>query len=71
MSFLLLLACTQTVVETPGAKAKPSVLLVTLDTTRADAMGTYGHAGAKTPNFDSFKNNHLQLFTHKFYCLGK
>ena len=53
MSFLLLLACTQTVVETPGAKAKPSVLLVTLDTTRADAMGTYGHAGAKTPNFDA------------------
>ena len=53
MSFLLWLACTQPVVETPTAKAKPSVLLVTLDTTRADAMGAYGHTGAKTPNFDA------------------
>jgi arylsulfatase A-like enzyme/Tfp pilus assembly protein PilF len=31
---------------------RPSVLLVTLDTTRADRLGSYGHAGAATPNLD-------------------
>ena len=34
--------------STPGA----SVLLVTLDTTRADRLGCYGHANAGTPNLD-------------------
>ena len=29
-----------------------SVLLVTLDTTRADHIGAYGHAAARTPNLD-------------------
>ena len=53
MSLLLWLACPQAVTPEPVPAAKPSVLLVTLDTTRADAMGTYGHAGAKTPNFDA------------------
>ncbi len=30
-----------------------NVLLVTLDTTRADRLGCYGYAGAKTPNLDA------------------
>ncbi|MCK5058413.1 MAG: sulfatase-like hydrolase/transferase [Candidatus Aminicenantes bacterium] len=30
-----------------------NVLLITLDTTRADRIGAYGYAGAKTPNLDS------------------
>ncbi len=34
----------------PGA---PSVLLVTLDTTRADRLGCYGYAPARTPNLDA------------------
>lgn len=29
-----------------------NLLLITLDTTRADRMGAYGYAHAKTPNFD-------------------
>ncbi len=29
-----------------------NVLLITLDTTRADRLGSYGYAGAKTPNLD-------------------
>jgi arylsulfatase A-like enzyme/Tfp pilus assembly protein PilF len=38
----------------PEALAKPgsNVLLITLDTTRADHMGYAGHAAARTPNLD-------------------
>jgi len=32
---------------------KPSVLLVTLDTTRADHLACYGYAGVSTPNLDA------------------
>lgn len=31
----------------------PNVLLVTLDTTRADRLGCYGYADARTPTFDA------------------
>ena len=31
---------------------KPSILLVTIDTLRADHVGCYGDAGARTPNID-------------------
>ncbi len=30
----------------------PNVLLITLDTTRADTLGCYGHQAAETPNLD-------------------
>src|SRR5262245_45161670 len=36
----------------PGAAPAPSVLLVTLDTTRADHIGCYGATEAETPNLD-------------------
>lgn len=39
-----------------GGKADPprmNVLLVTLDTVRADFLGAYGHPGGITPNFDA------------------
>lgn len=32
--------------------APPNILLITLDTTRADRLGSYGYAGAATPNLD-------------------
>jgi tetratricopeptide (TPR) repeat protein len=32
--------------------AKPNLLLITLDTTRADYLGCYGRADAQTPNLD-------------------
>ena len=32
---------------------KPNVLLITLDTTRADHLGCYGYSGASTPNLDA------------------
>jgi len=39
--------------DPPGrAEARPSVLLVTFDTTRADALGCYGRRPSPTPNVD-------------------
>jgi arylsulfatase A-like enzyme/tetratricopeptide (TPR) repeat protein len=32
---------------------KPNVILITLDTTRADHIGCYGYAGARTPRLDA------------------
>lgn len=37
----------------PVADARPNILLVTLDTVRADRIGAYGHGAAETPNLDS------------------
>lgn len=38
----------------PAPVAKPAnVLLITLDTTRADRIGAYGHGAARTPNLDA------------------
>ncbi len=37
----------------PAAAARPSVLLVTLDTLRADVLGCYGRVKADTPNLDA------------------
>ncbi|HJP03118.1 MAG TPA: sulfatase-like hydrolase/transferase, partial [Planctomycetota bacterium] len=36
-----------------GMPTGPNVLLVTLDTTRADRLGCYGYAAARTPAIDA------------------
>ena len=36
----------------PAADKRPNILLITLDTTRADRLGCYGWEGAETPNID-------------------
>lgn len=39
----------------PGtARGKPNIVLVTMDTVRADHMGVYGYGRANTPNLQSF-----------------
>lgn len=40
-------------VTEPVAKVQPSLVLITLDTTRADRIGAYGHATAETPTIDA------------------
>src|SRR6185436_6724365 len=35
-----------------AAPARPNILLITLDTTRADHIGAYGDRRARTPNLD-------------------
>ena len=44
---------TLTQFASPGAAAGFNVLLITLDTTRADHLGCYGHEAARTPAIDS------------------
>jgi glucan phosphoethanolaminetransferase (alkaline phosphatase superfamily) len=39
--------------STPPATPIDNILLVTLDTTRADRMGAYGYEKAATPAFDA------------------
>src|ERR1700709_1119973 len=41
------------VLSIPHAQARPSVLLITLDTTRADRMGFLGSARGLTPALDA------------------
>jgi choline-sulfatase len=36
----------------PARPARPDVVLITLDTTRADRLGSYGYAAAGTPHLD-------------------
>lgn len=50
---------------TPKSDA-PSVLLITMDTTRADRLGCYGYESAKTPNLDALAKGGV-LFT-RAYC---
>jgi len=42
-----------------------NVLLITLDTTRADRLGCYGYSKAKTPNLDYLAANGV-LFSHAY-----
>jgi arylsulfatase A-like enzyme/tetratricopeptide (TPR) repeat protein len=43
-----------------------NVLLITLDTTRADRLGAYGYARAKSPNLDSLARNGVRF--ENVYC---
>jgi len=49
----LLLACCQAPPAAPAPAAPPRVVLVTLDTVRADLLGCYGDARGITPNLDA------------------
>ena len=46
--------------------ARLNVLLITLDTTRADRLGVYGYAQARTPNLDAITRNGV-MFSNA-YC---
>ncbi len=46
-----------------GAHRRPSVLLVTIDTLRADRLGCYGHQGARTPNLDALARRGVRFET--------
>ena len=56
MWWMLLLAC-----ATPPPR---SVLLVTIDTLRADHLGSYGYARARTPRLDAFAAEGVRLADH-------
>jgi arylsulfatase A-like enzyme/Flp pilus assembly protein TadD len=52
-------------VKLPGAPSY-NILLVTLDTTRADHLGCYGHQPARTPNLDRLANEGIRFA--RAYC---
>src|SRR4029453_2296103 len=49
--------------DPPAAAARPNVLLVTIDTLRADHVGCYGHAGASTPTLDALAARGVRFAT--------
>jgi choline-sulfatase len=64
---LLLLACWNNQVQGPaiepyaGDGQAPDVVVVTLDTTRADHLGAYGHAAAKTETIDKLAKEGIRF----------
>jgi arylsulfatase A-like enzyme len=53
--------------DVPPDRSLPAVLLITIDTLRADHVGCYGHAGARTPNIDRLAEQGIlfrQAVTH-------
>ena len=44
--------------------APPNVLLVSIDTLRADRLGCYGYARDTTPALDRFAQEHAVRFAH-------
>jgi len=66
ISFVLIAAGAAAVILLrPKSRVKPdsdlNVLLITLDTTRADRIGCYGYARAKTPNLDFLAANGVRF----------
>lgn len=47
----------------PAPAPRPNVLLVTLDTVRADRIGVYGHASAATPRLDALARRGVRFET--------
>ncbi len=45
----------------PAPRSRPSLLLITLDTTRADHLGCYGYKPAQTPNLDALAARGLRF----------
>jgi arylsulfatase A-like enzyme/Tfp pilus assembly protein PilF len=52
LSLAVALTGTPVLVSAPDVAARPNVLLVTVDTLRADHLGAYGYAAARTPVVD-------------------
>src|SRR5882672_10267607 len=50
--FLIALSVAQAIAQTPE-KSAPNVVLITIDTLRADHLGSYGYQQIKTPNIDA------------------
>lgn len=58
----LSLAClTAAAKQPPSTPASPNVLLITIDTLRADHLGCYGYKDIKTPNIDSLAADSIRF----------
>lgn len=55
-------ACAAQPTPSPASATKPrSVLLITIDTLRADALGSYGATGARTPTLDQLARDGVRV----------
>ena len=62
--FLTSVACRQSAPETASVTAaRPNVLLVTIDTLRADHVGSYGAKNAMTPTLDALAARGIRFET--------
>jgi len=61
-SVALLAGCRRAPPTAPPAE-RPNVLLITIDTLRADHVGCYGHAGALTPTLDGLATRGVRFAT--------
>jgi arylsulfatase A-like enzyme len=53
------LLCSAALARAGDAARMPDIVLITLDTTRADRIGVYGYSGETTPNLDRFAERAL------------
>src|SRR5262245_16840734 len=57
-------ACRQSATDAASAANEhPNVLLVTIDTLRADHVGSYGYSSAMTPNLDALAKRGVRFDT--------
>ena len=64
LAALLLLGCKE-----DSTAPRPNVLLITLDTTRADYLSCYGYKRKTTPHMDSARSRGRSLQTcHELLC---
>ncbi len=47
-----------------GQPPRPDILIITMDTTRADHLGVYGYARAQTPNIDALATDGFLFWQH-------
>ncbi len=55
-----------------GAAARPNILFISIDTLRADHLGTYGYEKATSPNIDAFAKTAVvfdEAFSHSSWTL--
>jgi choline-sulfatase len=65
LALLTLLCSGSLAISQPPRRARPDILLVTLDTTRADRMGFLGSARGLTPALDALARG-ATVFTHAY-----
>src|SRR3954462_3605164 len=59
--FTLLFLSPAVLSAAPPKAAPPNVVVITIDTLRADHLGCYGYRGVKTPNLDSLASGGVRF----------